>query len=662
VDARGLPASQRYGDAYFGDRDAIGESRHVFIDGSALQRRLEAHRGDRFTLGELGFGTGLNFLLTWQAFDACARAAQRLHYVSIDRHPLRGERLLDCLASLGLSDTRARALASVLPPPVEGVHRRLLAGGRVVLDLYWMDVDDALEELARPGTAAVDAWYLDGFAPSRNSAMWSTSVFEGIARCSAPGATVATYSAAGSVRRGLAEAGFSVSKRPGFGRKRDSLAGTLLRRADPAPPTDTPWDLVEAASAPRTGDHALVFGAGLAGCHVAAALARRGWQVQVLDSGRVAGGASGNAQGLLFNRLSHRRSTLTDFSLAAQLFAHHLYRDAFDRGLLLEGRDGDLGGCLQTPPPRGDFAATVQALRDLPELATPVSAKQASERLGTRIVEDGLWHPRSGWLCPPRVCAALLATPGVEVIEARGPLQLRRDDAAANWQAVDAAGRCIARSGVAIIAAGSATRSFAVAAGLPLRVARGQTTQLPAAGLPPLRHALCHRGYIAPARDGEHCIGATFAPGDEDLSLRPADHHSNLEDLARALPDWAEALRYLDTTRLAGRAELRCVSPDYLPMIGPVADAGGFCERYGVLGRDARRLVADRGAYRPGLYLATAMGSRGLSYAALGGEIIASQLCGEPHPLGSELLRSVAPARFLIRAIVRGEAEQKACA
>jgi tRNA 5-methylaminomethyl-2-thiouridine biosynthesis bifunctional protein len=216
-------------------------------------------------------------------------------------------------------------------------------------------------------------------------------------------------------------------------------------------------------------------------------------------------------------------------------------------------------------------------------------------------------------------------------------------------------GTPIAQAPAAVIAAGSATLEQSVLPPLPLRVARGQTTHIAATPGLPLKVPLCHRGYIAPAGNGEHCIGATFAPGDADRELRAEDHRANLRELARALPAWAEHLDALDLDTLAGRAELRCVSPDYLPLAGPVPDAAAFTERYADLARDARQILPARGAYLPGLYLSTAMGSRGLSYAALSAELIASQLYGEAPPMPAELSRAVAPARFLIRAIVRGE-------
>jgi tRNA 5-methylaminomethyl-2-thiouridine biosynthesis bifunctional protein len=223
------------------------------------------------------------------------------------------------------------------------------------------------------------------------------------------------------------------------------------------------------------------------------------------------------------------------------------------------------------------------------------------------------------------------------------------------WQALNAAGDVLAEAGRAVIALGSAARDLHWTRGLPLKVVRGQTTQIPAPPEQALRSAFCHRGYIAPAMGGEHCIGATFDLNDESREWRVSDNEANLRSLAAALPAWRDYLASLDPCALAGRAELRCVSPDYLPLAGPVADQDAFLQRYASLGQDARRIIDARAPCQPGLYLITAMGSRGLSYAALAAERLASELCGEPPPLSRELLRALSPARFILRGIVRGQ-------
>ena len=645
----GLPRSNPFQDGYFGSEDAVAESRYVFVEGSRLPERLAATSAS-FTIAELGFGTGLNFLLAWECFDTYAPRDARLHYIGIERWPLRRRDLERALGAVeGTRPEHAAALGAALPPPLQGIHRRVLGGGRVLLDLYYADAALALKDLASYERKAVNAWYLDGFAPSRNAQMWDSKLFDDLARCSARGASVATFSAAGRVRRDLAQAGFDVQRRPGFGRKRECLQGQLLTPKTVAAPTLTPWDLKEQRT---DATHVIVVGAGLAGAHTASALARRGCNVRVFDAGTVAARASGNPQGLLFTRLSHERSTLADFSLLAFLHAAHIYRDLMSSGRLATPDEALLNGCFQTPPPRGDFQAVVRALESLPELGTALTAESAAERLGHRPAEDGLWLHDSGWLAPPAVCRALLDAPGIELRCDVGPIHLVQDQHGV-WEARDVEAQVLARAPSVVVCAGGARGVAPPIDELPLRVARGQTTQLPQPPGAPLRAAVCHRGYLAPSHQGEHCIGATFAPGVDDRSLRHEDHATNLRDLAQAIPAWASYLTSLDPTALAGRAELRCVSPDYLPLVGPVPDAHAFRKHFAPLGKDAKRILNQRGSFVDGLYVHTALGSRGLSYAALGAEILASELLGEAPPVSRELCRAVAPARFLIRDLTR---------
>lgn len=647
-----LPRSANFEDGYFGSADALGECQHVFIEGSDLQHRLADLHTARMTIAELGFGTGVNFLATWEAFETWAAPAARLHYISVERHPLRIADASRALAPFAEHfSPNSEALIACLPPPLEGIHRRLLAGGRVILDLYFAEAHTALADLASWEEPRVDSWYLDGFAPARNPEMWSDELFDLMARCSTQRARIASYSCAGHVRRGLERAGFAVQRRPGFGRKRECLSGHL--EASPAipPPRLTPWDL---DAKPRVdASQAIVLGAGLAGAHTAAALARRGVEVTVVDAGGIAGEASGNDQGLLFSRLSHVRSSLADFSLSALFYAAHLYGDMLREDRLKAGQDGALDGCFQTPPPRGDFAAVLACLEQLPELGEAMDATPATTRLGVAPSRDGLWLKPSGWLSPPAVCRALLESDTrIRVHEHTGPVTLQRDSRG-RWAALDRSGRALARAPVAVACTGSMGRSLDVLGDLPLKVARGQTTLIPQPPGARLEYAFCHRGYLAPAVEGSHCIGATFYPGDSGCDLRSEDHRQNLEELAQAIPEWRPFLESLIPEELEGRAALRCVSPDYLPLIGPVPDDASLAERFAALQYDARRVLPERGAFVPGLFVHTALGSRGLSYAALGAEHLASLICGEPGPLSRELTRAVAPARFAIRDLSR---------
>jgi tRNA 5-methylaminomethyl-2-thiouridine biosynthesis bifunctional protein len=499
----------------------------------------------------------------------------------------------------------------------------------------------------------VDAWYLDGFAPASNEAMWRPPVLEAVARLSRPGATFSTFTAAGQVRRQLAAVGFEVLKAPGFGRKRECLRGQRQVDAIPAAAVAEPaWDR-DAGSRCAAPSRAIVLGAGLAGCTAAAALARRGVQVTLLEQHTLASGGSGNEQGILYTRLSPRHSPLVDFALQSFCFSSAFYRQLFASGALVTGRDGELCGSFHQHHRDDELATMAGRLEAVPDLASVLQPAAASDMLGVAQDSAGYWFPRSGWLHPAAVCRALSRQPGIELLENLGAITL--SPTAQGWQASDAGGNCWEAPCVVIATGtGSTALTRPDLAWLPLQSIRGQTTRLPS--LPPLDaldSALCHQGYIAPAVNGSHCIGATFNLQDQDPELREADHRDNLSQLARAVPAWAGLLAQLDPSSLEGRVGFRCASPDYLPLAGPIPDHSAFLRDYAALRKNARSPVSSRGQYLPGLYLSSAHGSRGLSSTPLAAELIASEICGEPPPLSRELARALAPGRFIIRDLSR---------
>ena len=395
----GAPLSATYGDVYYSQDNGLEESRQVFLQGNDLPQRWCDCSRPHFCIGELGFGTGLNFLLTWQAWRQQPAPRPDLHYLSIEQHPLTPQDLSRALTAWPELQDLATALLDVYPGLLPGQHRILLEGGRVRLDLWWEDAGLALPDLAGRAQPLVDAWYLDGFAPARNQAMWTAPVLHAIAALSRPGARFATFTAAGQVRRDLAVAGFTVNKVPGYGRKRECLRGVIEHPRAPEDQFDVaPWDLPSAAQ--LRPEHVLIVGGGLAGCTTAAALASRGIAVTLLEQGVLSSAGSGNDQGILYTRLSRRHSPLADFSLQSFQFATTFYRMLFAAGALTAPQDGALCGSFTQSDNSSDLTALAAALQGLEELAQVLTAEQASELLGLDQPKAGYWYPRAGWLCP----------------------------------------------------------------------------------------------------------------------------------------------------------------------------------------------------------------------------------------------------------------------
>lgn len=646
------PTSTDFNDVYFSADDGVAESRYVFLSGIELSKQIAGlSAGGYLTLAETGFGTGLNFLLTLQTWlNTRAKSDTpteiHLHYIGIDAFPLRRSDLQRAASLHPELTDLSSALIADWPQPSVGCHRIRWPHWNVVLDLWWELAEDALVDLASHGNRWIDAWYLDGFAPSRNQSMWHENLYRSIAALSRPGAVFATFSAAGDVRRGLMQAGFTVHKRPGFGRKRECLAGVLTEPRHLAPSV-TPWDIPAVATKPSS---ALVIGAGLAGSFVARSLAERGIAVTVLDRDQIAGGGSSNLQGLTYTRLSHRFAPLSDFSLAAYDFATRHYQQALRSRALTDGTDGGGGGYLQLGTEPSVLDALAATLSDPEGPARVLNATQASQTSGVEVGHAAIYFPDALWLNPPAVCRERLAHPFIRVIDRCGDVSIAPGNRGwtARW-----GDKQHATADIAILATAGELKHFPQTAWLPLQAIRGQVSHVAANEKSrQMRTSICHEGYLPMARDQLHCLGATYGPNDERLDERAQDHHHNLSTVAKWLPTLG-----LDSlsAKVSGHVALRCTSADYLPVAGAVTDPTAFNRLYAELAHKKTTLIHSNCPVVDGLWMVGGLGSRGLTTAPLIAEILAGQICAEPPVLPRYLNQSISPARFLKRALVRGE-------
>ncbi|WEL56846.1 bifunctional tRNA (5-methylaminomethyl-2-thiouridine)(34)-methyltransferase MnmD/FAD-dependent 5-carboxymethylaminomethyl-2-thiouridine(34) oxidoreductase MnmC [Pseudomonas kermanshahensis] len=643
-DDQGRPHSRQYDDVYFAVNEGIEETKHVFLGQTRLAERfadLAPHTC--LIIGETGFGTGMNFFCAWQLFDQHAHADARLHFVSVEKYPLghddmaRAVRLWPELAAY--TEPLLEQYVAVHP----GFQQFTFANGRVTLTLLIGDVLEQLPQL----DARIDVWFLDGFAPAKNPDMWTPALFAQLAQLSHPGTVLGTFTTTGWVRRSLVEAGFAMKKVPGIGKKWEVMSGAYTG------PTTTrkqlPWyGRPRSAAGPR---EALVIGAGLAGSASAASLARRGWQVTVLERHAApAQEASGNPQGVLYLKLSAHGTALSQMILAGFGYTRrqlaHLQR----------GRDWDACGVLQLAfdskeaERQGKLAEAFDH-----DLLHALDRDQAEAIAGVALPAGGLFYPEGGWVHPPALCQAQLQHPRIQVRVHHEVIDLRKVDDL--WQAWDGE-RLLASAPLVVLAGAADVRHFAPCAQLPLKRIRGQITRLPATDSSrALRTVVCADGYVAPPREGDHTLGASFDFHSDDLAPTVAEHKGNLALLDDISVDLAQRLNTaaLDPEQLQGRAAFRCTSPDYLPIVGPMADPQAFAEAFAVLGKDARQVPEVECPWLDGLYVNSGHGSRGLITAPLSGELIAAWVCGEPLPVPRAVAEACHPNRFALRRLVRGK-------
>ena len=613
----GTPYSTAYDDQYHSAYGGPAQSRYVFLDGNELPQRWQGK--DRFVILETGFGLGLNFLATWQAWRDDPLRCRRLHFVSFEKHPFTAADLAIAHQAWPEFAACTGELQQRWPVLTPGIHRLHLDGGQVVLTLVFGDAATQLRTI----NASVDAFFLDGFSPAKNPEIWSPYLCRALTRLAAPGATLATWTVAGQVREALKSAEFDVKKRPGFAGKRQMLVGRFRsqRPNRHLAPTDR---------------RAIVIGAGIAGSTTAYRLAAAGWQVIVLEQAAApATGASSNLAGVFRplpsaddNRLS--RLTRAGFLATRALLAELPAARWAACGVLHVGRDTEH---------EAQQRRAVKALGWPPELLQFAEPDEAGRHLGWPVTAGGWWFPEGGWVQPPSVCRAALAAFPERIRVHFNAAVDRLEKTETGWQALAASGAVLAEAPVLIMASGTAAPRFGQFAWLPQYAARGQVSHLPArAGAALAAVVVGKPGYAMPEVDGLCLIGATQQDGDLDPTERLADHRDNIERLNRLLPGFTSGV---DAASLHGRVGFRPMSPDRLPIVGPVPDATAPGTGHGRLPAQPRQ---------PGLWCVQGFGARGIVWSALMADLLLSQIEGEPLPLANDLVDALAPGRFLLKA------------
>ena len=508
-----VPVSDRFGDVYFSAEDGLAETRAVFLDGCGLPEAWAGRR--RFTVAELGFGTGLNIAALLTLWAGTRPPGARLHVFTVEAYPMSRDQASAALGRWPEVAAAAAALTAGWPSAGRGFHRLDLPEFGAVVDVAVMEAVEALESWQ----GKADAWFLDGFSPASNPEMWRDEVLAGVRARSAPRARVATFTVAGEVRRRLSALGFTVGKRPGFGRKRERLEALL------------PGPVADAAAPGRVA----IVGGGVAGASLARALRAESVEALLVEAEAPGAGASGNPAALVTPRFDAGGGP------QAELFAQ-----AFERAVALYEREAPdaviARGALQLEAGERDAGRFDRIV------GQPLWAEGALERLPGQgmAIRDGLTVE------PAAALSAFLGdTPMIRAAVAR--IEAAPD----GWRLIDADGRTIAVAGAVALAAGWGLAGLRP--DLPLRPARGQASFVTSAERPA---AAAWGGYVIPTRDG-FLFGATFDRGDAGVERRAEDDARNLATLAERRPALAASVG-----KVEGRARVRATTPDHLPACG----------------------------------------------------------------------------------------------
>ena len=665
----GQPFSEQFSDPYFSADNGLDEGQHVFLQHNAIPERWHSwpwQQQNSFCIVETGFGTRLNFLLTWQAWREQQSLLDNkvgwLHFTSIEKFPLSQEQLQQALALWPqLNDLPALLLKSY-PLLISGEHYLVWPEERISLTLYWDDIKDALPQLSGP----VHAWYLDGFAPARNPEMWCDELYLQMRRLSQRHesqyhnilpATVATFTAAGAVRRGLQGAGFEVAKHRGHGPKRDMLAGRFTRAIGPERPAyfwNKPWLVSPVTPAKEV----IVIGAGLAGCTTARALAERGVKVTIIDPHGIAKQGSGNAQGGLYIKLAandsaiHTRFHLTAYQFAIRFLQHHL------GAATVENSHWQQCGLLQLAVDDTEAKRQQQLLLKTPlpkELAQPVTAAQASVLAGAALEQGGMFFPQGGWVSPVDLCERLLQHPNIHFKQLEAT---HIQQTSTGWQ-MDSQDGVLSATDI-VLATAYHTKSLLPQAHLPIKFIRGQLSYVKSDCINGLNTVISGNSFITPEKDGVHSIGATFTTDDANPRIEEQDHRFNLNNLRSISAQWQPAITKQGLTAIqGGRVGFRCTTQDHLPIVGQIPDNQAFLQRFAHMAKNAKSIAKTPAPIIKGLWLNLGHGAKGLVSTPICAELLANQITQNTSPVGVSITEALWPGRFLVRDFIRGKFTKK---
>jgi len=566
----------------------------VFLEGCGLPAAWSGRRA--FCVAELGFGVGRNVAALLELWRRTRPAGARLSIFSVEAWPVSAGEAARALAPWAEIGEAARLITDRWPPVARGFHRIDLGEFDACLDVAVMEAGEALAAW----DGAADAWFLDGFSPARNPEIWRPEVMALVAARSAPGARLASYTAARSVRESLAAQGFAVERAQGFGTKRHRLQAVL-------PGTRRPE---------RRPSRVAIIGAGIAGAALVRAFREQGLEARIFDAIGVGAGASGAEAALVAPRLD------AGLGPAAALFAQAARR-AGDLYRAVPGAVIATGAVQLAVGPKD--AARFAAIAD-----SDLFAGKELLLLGSRDVQA--WLGDGSALSGLGLGAALVVTPS-GILAAWAPEVIvgrvaRLEPTTGAWRLTGESGDLIFEAEVVCLAAGMGSADLAP--DLELTPVRGQATLARGASWPV---ATLFGAYVIPTTDGL-LFGATHERGSVDASVRAADDAANLEAVAKQLPGLAARLAGAE---LAGWAAVRATTSDFLPLAGAIGDA-------------------------PGLFVLSGLGSRGFCLAPLLAEHIAALALELPSPLPSSGAALVRPGRFLERARRRGRGAAKAAA
>ncbi len=618
--------SSNYSDIYFQPSIGLDEKKHVFLQGNDLPANW--HGKESYTIAETGFGTGLNFLNTLKLWDKTTTIDQHLHYISCELHPLNLQQLKTALSQFPQLSQYTVLLIDNYPQNfLYGFHRLHFKSQNTTLTLIIGDATKALQQL----NTHVDAWYLDGFAPSKNPDLWDEDLFKSIANLSRLGTTVATYTVARKIRDNLESVGFTIKKVKGFGQKREMLTATMT--SEYKIPEKQPWAQTFKAKNAKTYT---IIGAGIAGLTLAQKLCDAGKHVTLIDRQKQPClETSGNPQAMVMPSFTLNDSVEARFYLSAFYYAIRHYS------------------------PKNYHGVGVY------ELAFNDKQKQWQDKLLQNFdlpkglvkkFQQGLLYSTAGWLDTQghakSVFKQLQQKPNFSYLQEEINLIEHQD----NLWLLKQNPQVVHTTDCLVLANGIGIKNLLAEYQLPIQPKYGQISCFKSENanktIANSPHILLGRGYITPSWHGEQIMGATFDHMDKNDWFKPPQindkHWQRNKELWNDTP--YEALLAKMTSHQS-RAGIRVTTPDHLPICGAVIDQQQFKQDYHDIRHGKSWKHYPQPLHANNLYVFTGLGSRGFTSAPLLAESLSNQILGMPQVLSNELQKATNPNRFLFKTL-----------
>ena len=629
------PYSQEYTDRYYSEGSPEDECRHVYLAANGLPDRWIKSTEKRFLIAEIGFGFGLNFILS-ASLHTKLKIQKHLHYIAFEKSPPSAKQVKTFFSNFHELKTFSDTFLKKIPTPIRGCHR-IHFSKNITLDLHYGDVLNEISDFYT-NRLKISAWFIDGFSPKTNPSIWNNFVCTKISQLSNQETTLSSYSASGSFRRNLVSNGFDVKKATGYGRKRHMTVAKFTANENHFEASKNKNEAIESVA---------IIGAGIAGCAAALALTKRNIPVQLFESE--------DHETLTQNRISLfalRPRLYRDISPESQFYLHsYLYTVS---QLNLYSQNEDVGwnktGLIQLEGAlnkREKFSQEKYSSIYPSGIFNYLTNKQARELSKLDLSAGGLYFPDGGFVETAKLYNFCLDAKEIAKNYSTSVKSINYSDG--KWTLYSAEQIEIAQSKTVIIANSHCLTQFNQTDFLPVSTSHGYSNWLEAKSKSyEPTHVICGNKTIFPSTmcgENGNLVAATY----EKSLTKSSKLKAAKENVTGANQAFTGQYFLLDKNK-DSEVGTRCGTPDRVPYIGRVPKYAYTKRELAHLRRDAKAEfnIADE-CFLPNLYISAGHGSNGLSTSSFGAEILASLINGDPVPVSKRHLSAICPSRIIIR-------------